>query len=327
MLQLRFIESKKHPTMATDGTHLFYNPDFTVSISDAECQGVLLHEAAHCALLHCFRRHHREPNLWNIACDQAVNALLMADGIGLPDGCVPPGDLNKTVEELYQELIKNAVKMSVGMDVLDANSSEKEERERSGGKRLSEDDWKQILAQNRGLEPGGLSRSIQNNTRPLRNWKEELARFIFSFTKAEKHTWSKLSRRIAGFPGWAREPKTTLSVCIDTSGSVSDFMLSSFLSECRSILQISGVTVFIISADAEVTQVIEPGEEIPKNLIGGGGTSFVDSLKKSELLGVDAVVYFTDGEGEYPPSCKVPVLWVLTQHLKTPFGESIYLGE
>jgi predicted metal-dependent peptidase len=73
-------------TMAVDGTHLFFNPKFTESLTDKECIGVLMHETAHCALLHCYRRKYREPLRWNVACDKAVNAILAAANIKLPDG-------------------------------------------------------------------------------------------------------------------------------------------------------------------------------------------------------------------------------------------------
>ena len=71
-------------TMAVDGTHLFFNPKFTESLTDKECIGVLMHETAHCAFLHCYRRKYREPERWNIACDKAVNAILIASNIALP---------------------------------------------------------------------------------------------------------------------------------------------------------------------------------------------------------------------------------------------------
>jgi predicted metal-dependent peptidase len=205
------------------------------------------------------------------------------------------------------------------MDVLDAESTE------YGS--LTEENWKQVIAQNRGLEPKNISRTIENNSQPVKNWKEELARFIFSFAKSESHTWSRYSRRFTGLPGWNKEPKTTLAICIDTSGSIPDSILNLFISECSALLKISGITAFIISADSKITGLFEPGIELPKTLVGGGGTSFIDCLEKSESLNVEAVIYFTDGEGEYPSSCKIPVLWALTQRCKTPFGESIFLGE
>ena len=50
-------------TMAVDGTHLFFNPEFTMALSDKECIGVLMHETAHCALLHITRRKYRAATL------------------------------------------------------------------------------------------------------------------------------------------------------------------------------------------------------------------------------------------------------------------------
>ena len=43
-LHLVRIETEAVDTMAVDGTHLFYNPRFTESLSDKECVGVLMHE-------------------------------------------------------------------------------------------------------------------------------------------------------------------------------------------------------------------------------------------------------------------------------------------
>src|SRR5215469_10705806 len=92
-LNLVRIETEAVPTMATDGSLLFYNPKFTESLSDKECIGVLLHETAHCVLLHVYRRKYREPRQWNIAADKAVNAVLLAANVTLPKDCVPPGPL------------------------------------------------------------------------------------------------------------------------------------------------------------------------------------------------------------------------------------------
>jgi predicted metal-dependent peptidase len=48
-LNLVRVETNSVDTMAVDGTHLFFNPQFTESLSDKECIGVLMHETAHCA--------------------------------------------------------------------------------------------------------------------------------------------------------------------------------------------------------------------------------------------------------------------------------------
>src|SRR5579871_6887347 len=117
-LQARRQETKTIPTMAVDGTYLYYNPAFVDSLSPNELLAVLMHETAHLALLHCYRRQWRDPMLWNIACDAAVNALLLAEGLTLPKGCVPPEKLGLTAEEIYDKLEKNATKISIPQDVL-----------------------------------------------------------------------------------------------------------------------------------------------------------------------------------------------------------------
>ena len=71
-------------TMATDGVSLFFNPDFVDSLNAAELAGVLAHEVMHPALEHHTRRGGRNPRRWNIACDYAINPMLLDAGLTLP---------------------------------------------------------------------------------------------------------------------------------------------------------------------------------------------------------------------------------------------------
>src|SRR6187399_2924913 len=77
-----------NPTMATDQKHVFYNPDFVMSLSEAECMGVLAHEISHCALRHFARQGNRDTETWNIAADYELNADLIQAGLTLPEGCL-----------------------------------------------------------------------------------------------------------------------------------------------------------------------------------------------------------------------------------------------
>jgi predicted metal-dependent peptidase len=71
-------------TMATDGVSLFYNPDFVETLNAAELAGVLAHEVMHPALQHHTRRRDRDRQRWNMACDYAINPLLLDAGLTLP---------------------------------------------------------------------------------------------------------------------------------------------------------------------------------------------------------------------------------------------------
>jgi predicted metal-dependent peptidase len=71
-------------TMATDGISLFYNPDFVDTLNAAELIGTLAHEVLHPALQHHTRRGGRNRKRWNMACDYAINPLLLDAGLTLP---------------------------------------------------------------------------------------------------------------------------------------------------------------------------------------------------------------------------------------------------
>jgi predicted metal-dependent peptidase len=71
-------------TMATDGVSLYFNPRFVETLSAAEIAGTLAHEVMHPALQHHTRRGGRNPRRWNMACDYAINPMLLDAGLTLP---------------------------------------------------------------------------------------------------------------------------------------------------------------------------------------------------------------------------------------------------
>ncbi len=76
--------SRTVATMATNGISLFYNPGFVETLNAAELAGVLAHEVMHLALQHHTRRSDRNQARWNMACDYAINPMLLDAGVTLP---------------------------------------------------------------------------------------------------------------------------------------------------------------------------------------------------------------------------------------------------
>ena len=72
------------PTTATDARAFYYNPAYIAALSLDETQFVLAHDALHCALSHFARRQHRVRRKWDLACDHAINPLLIDDGLTPP---------------------------------------------------------------------------------------------------------------------------------------------------------------------------------------------------------------------------------------------------
>jgi len=90
------------PTTATDARKFYYNPQYIDGLSMSQTQFMLAHEALHCALSHFARRQHRVQHRWDLACDYAINPLLLEDGLTPPGSCqVMPQYLGMTAEEIY----------------------------------------------------------------------------------------------------------------------------------------------------------------------------------------------------------------------------------
>ncbi|MBT2970644.1 MAG: hypothetical protein B6D72_04865 [gamma proteobacterium symbiont of Ctena orbiculata] len=90
------------PATATDARKFYYNPEFIDQLSLDETQFMLAHEALHCALSHFARRQHRNKLHWDMACDYAINPLLIEDGLKPPPGSLfLPQFEGMTAEEIY----------------------------------------------------------------------------------------------------------------------------------------------------------------------------------------------------------------------------------
>ncbi|MEK9133613.1 MAG: VWA-like domain-containing protein, partial [Pseudomonadota bacterium] len=96
-------------TTATDARSFYYNRDYIKALSFEQTKFILAHEALHCALSHFARREHRHKRRWDLACDFAVNPLLMADGLTpAPDALILDAYKDMTAEEIYPCIRENA---------------------------------------------------------------------------------------------------------------------------------------------------------------------------------------------------------------------------
>ncbi len=101
-------------TACTDGDSIYFDIDFLSRLSTEEQNFVLGHELYHCVLLHLARLQARDPQLFNIATDKEVNALLKKDGLVPPSNLLFPEDdeAGKSAEEIYELLLKRMKKQA-----------------------------------------------------------------------------------------------------------------------------------------------------------------------------------------------------------------------
>ncbi len=138
------------PTMATDGTRLFINPNFANKLSWEQKIFVIIHEIMHCVLLHMDRMKNRNAmiqtsegkpaSLFNIAGDYEINDII---GDTLNDfneefikklgGLYDTKWLNVPVEVIYDELKKTIPKMPPNPNKNGNQGSDKGDGQEGGG--------------------------------------------------------------------------------------------------------------------------------------------------------------------------------------------------
>lgn len=339
----RFRATAEVPTAATDGIHVLYNPEWLGGLASAELDGVILHEVLHAALLHVTRRQERDPVRWNLAADVVVNGMIASlNWLRLPEDAVREPQLEKrTVEEIYALLSTRPLKVCLHCLQPGANGGALETH------RLQETEahWREALRQagmsarsaQHGSLPAELERLLAEATQPRVDWRTRLWRFLVR-TPVD---FSGYDRRFIGQRLYleAMEGESLeVRICLDTSGSINDELLASFLNEVFGILRAyPHIQATLYYADAALYGPYPLSQDLsrfPKPK-GGGGTSFVPFFKavareEGAFHSQTVCLYLTDGYGTFPAEVPpVPVLWVVPPGASPPesfpFGEVVCL--
>jgi predicted metal-dependent peptidase len=120
-------------TTATDARKLYYNPEYIDSLSLKETEFILAHEALHCGLAHFARRENRLKWRWDIACDYAINPLLIDEGLTAPYGILYDRSFaDMTAEEIYPYLDKKMADQTIDQHIYDAEEDDGDQGQGAG---------------------------------------------------------------------------------------------------------------------------------------------------------------------------------------------------
>jgi len=277
LFRLGGCECRSIQTMATDGLSLYYNPAFVGTLNAAELAGVLAHEVMHPALQHHTRRGDRDRERWNMACDYAINPLLVDAGLNLPEGVLLDNRFRgMSAEQIYNLLDSEATQDSGSEDEEGESGADKSNAERPPAGEanepaapMSEGGIGQVLdaplpdegtptieeqvrgwdiavnqattiAKHAGKVPAGLNRTLEGAAEAAIDWRELLRRH-WSDTIPADYSWMRPNRRHLWtglyLPGVVREGVGEVAIAVDCSGSVSARQLRLFEAEVRSILE------------------------------------------------------------------------------------------
>jgi predicted metal-dependent peptidase len=117
------------------------------------------------------------------------------------------------------------------------------------------------------------------------------------------------------------------AVGVDTSGSISNDDLQTFLSEIYSMFkQYNSIELYLLSFDAEICNdkvIYNESELMDFQFLGGGGTDFRPVFKRLEEENYNGLVMFSDGYGTFPEETDINTLWIMTSDVIAPIGETI----
>jgi predicted metal-dependent peptidase len=353
-------------TTATDARSIYYNHDYIAALSPKQVQFMLAHDALHCALSHFARRQHRNQHRWDVACDFAINAMLVGEGMQPPaDALYLQHFAGMTAEEIYPMLDEDEAREPLDQHLYDDEYEEESEGSQaepensppsqqggqgaqrpaplSEGERQSLDtQWQQHLAGaaqqalQAGKLDGAMARLVDHFLQPQLPWRALLARYMTASARDDYSYIRPSSRRGCGaiFPA-LRSNEVVVVAAIDTSGSISEEEIREFVSEVDGLKGQIRATVTLLACDQEIVgepQTFHSWEALevdPAWIKGGRGTRFepVFEWLEQEDRAPDLLLYFTDAEGRFPAMPpRVPVVWLVKGRQPVPWGERIQLN-
>ena len=359
------------PTAATDGKHLYYNKNFLGAFDDPELDFIIAHEVLHCVYDHMERKGSRQADYWNMAGDFVINRDLKDQHIGkMPKvGLFDEKYRENYTDEIYDDLFAKKKKVQKTLDMhidqlmkeIDkktekgAGGKDKDGKDKQTGpvpiskedRELLKDEIKNAVIQasqvaGAGNTPKGVARLIKELTEPKMDWRTMLDQQITSVIKND-FTWMKPSRKgwdvDAILPGLKNDTTIDVCVAIDTSGSISDRQLKTFLSEVQGIMsQYTDYKIHLWCFDTKVhnPKVFTADKELTDYKISGyGGTDFMANWKfmKEENIEPKKLIVFTDGYpfGSWGDENYCDTLWIIHSHheknLEAPFGQTCHFEE
>ena len=286
-------------TAATDGLKFYYNSRFIMMLKPKEVEFLVGHEVLHVVYDHMDRRGNRDPQMWNIADDYAVNADLKRHKVGQFITTVPclyeQKYDGKAAEEIYDDLMKNAQKIDINSlidqmidDHLDGQDGDGDsDQDGEGGDKQGKGKRPQMSPEERerarqeikqaiinaaqsaeaGQLPLGVERMIRQHTDPQMPWRELIQTNLTSAIRTD-YSWMRPSRRgwhmDAIMPGMTPGEEIDVVVTLDMSGSISDKQAQAFLGEIAGMMDaFDGYKVHVFCFD---TKTYNPQDFTSENL-------------------------------------------------------------
>ena len=359
---MEIVEDPSVGTIGVSLTHIYYNPDFVVTLTKPEMLFALCHEAWHVAKLDPSRCGKRDRKLFNMASDYIINQALVDDNIGtaikgvlLDQALVEQG--NHTTEGDYALLQQRMDKQSgagkqgspgeQGDDDQDGDgdrggafdqlmpdkgsAADKAQAEQAAMQRVLH---AAQAAKMQGHLTSSQARLVGELLNPQVPWEKRLRQFFSQRARVDR-SMSRPSRRFISqgmyLASRSGERLGPVVVAVDCSGSIGARELGVFVSELAAIREdTKPERTHVMYFDSHVSRhdTFERDEDLVVAKPSTGGTAFspIFRLIADEGITPDCVVVLTDLYcNDFGPQPDYPVMWVTTGATQAPWGDIVPL--
>jgi predicted metal-dependent peptidase len=340
-------------TCATNGKTIWVNPENFAKYTIDERIGMLVHEIDHIIFQHMSRAQAYQqlgvgPDLetfshkkFNHACDYIINAHLTSQGFKLPLGSLQNSQVtaDDIADEVYLKLPKDEENKPDGPDqhVPDDQQVATDKPTMQAALKKAQE-----MAKMQGKGAGGMERFIDDFCTPKISWQEHLRKALMANTRGrDVYTWQRPNRRKLAIaphvymPGRAGLQGPEIAVEIDTSGSIGEKELKTFLGELSGIMdEIQPRKIHVAYVDdalhGDIIELEDSNEltELGKKAGGGGGTDMTVIFREIEdrQLPIESVVVFSDGYTPFGEDVGIPTVWALTTPgIVAPWGTTVHV--
>jgi len=355
--KLELVVNDDIEAFVSNGVKLEYRSEYLAELEIKELEFIFANGAMHSSLAHDKRKNNRSGWLWQMATDMAINDMLVENGMTLPYGAqYRKRFAGMYAEEIYAELKADMIREDDHLeyeadsaDDVEPNNDEKNEKKEEKREQTSEELQEEILQEQllaeeaisllesefkRGDIPKTIDRFFKLEYEGKIDWRDELKVALDRYFR-DDYTLLPPSKKLL-YTGIYLPSSISqtfrLVIVVDSSGSVDEELLNTFLSEVNFLMAlITNYQIELLVCDDKVHshKTSYSGESLDVELRGGGGTDYRPAFKYIEENFDDTklVLYFTDLEGKFPRETpNYEVKWVSTNPSEIPFGSLIELS-
>ena len=354
--RLELVVNDDIESFKSNGKTLQYREEYLHSLEPKELAFVFANGAMHATLAHDTRKNSRSGWLWQMATDMAINDMLVENGMDLPYGAhYRKRFQGMYAEEIYEELKSDMIREEDNLeyeadDSDDVEEQDKEREQKKSEPQTQEELQEEILAEQlfaeeaisllesefkRGEAPLSIERFFELSSLGSVDWREELKVALDEHYRDDYRLLppSKKLLYTGIYLPSSFSQTFRLVIVVDSSGSVDEVLLNTFLSEVNflmSLVQSYEIELLVCDDKVRSHKTFFSGDSLDVDLQGYGGTDYTPAFEfvQNNLDDVKLLLYFTDLEGGFPSEYpSYAVKWISSVAREVPFGEVILLHD